>query len=366
MDYNYLIARLHARKAELFQRKEYEDIMASTSVSQMRDYLRVSLYGPYIEAASARFDDPEKVILYAIRQHTLKMFQFIWDHKPKGQEHAMKLIFSKWEIYNLKIILRGIHKGVHADVLKEKLIPAGEFSERRLNDLVVQDDLTSVVNYLISAGSPYGRGLESCIDHFLKTGHFRDLEIDLDRFSFFYFQNQINKFKTDRTAMQDLIRLRIDIVNILTLMKNISEVHVDAQHTTIKQKVREEQYIEGGGRVKKEKFLELLRLTSLDDLLRKLSDSLRDPRFTEFLLDADPNDLILTEERFEDFIEKFLFRKSLQDPHGFYFIASYLYIKMREIKNLRLILSSIKYKLNINEVRMHLFFPLVDSDKRSA
>ena len=366
MNYNYLIARLRARKADIFQRKEYEDVLASSSLSQMSDFLRVSSYGPLIEAASTRFDDPEETILYAIKQHTLKLFQFIWEHTPKGEEQVMKFLFSKWELFNLKIILRGIHKGVHADVLKERLIPAGEFTERRLNDLAVQDDLVSVVRYLTTAGSPYGRGLESCIDHFLKTGHFRDLEIDLDRFSYSYFQSNINKWSTSGKAMQNLLRLRIDIVNILTLMKNIEEVHSDAQHTMIKPKVREEQFIEGGGRLKKEKFLELLRVTSLDDLLRKLSDSLRDPKFSEFLLDADPGDLILTEERFEDFIEKILFRKALQDPHGFYFVASFLYMKMREVKNLRFILSSIKYKINFEEVRMHLFYPLVDSNKRSA
>ena len=366
MTYNYLIARLRARKANLFQKKEYEDIIASNSLSQMKDFLRVSSYGPLIEAASTRFDNSEEVILYALKQDTLKLFKFLWEHTPKGEEQAMKFLFSKWEIYNLKVILRGIHKGVHADVLKEKLIPAGEFTERRLNDLAVQEDLVSVVRYLTTAGSPYGRGLESCIGHFLRTGHFRDLEIDLDRFSYSYFQSHINKWSTTGKATQDLIRLKIDIVNILTLMKNIGEVHADAQHTTIKPKVREEQFIEGGGRLKKERFLELLRMTSLDDLLRKLSDSLRDPKFSEFLLDADPDDLILTEERFEDFIERILFRNALQDPHGFYFVASFLYLKMREVKNLRFILSSIKYKINFEEVRLHLFYPLIDSDKRSA
>ena len=366
MNYNYLIARLRARKAELFQKKEYESIMASDSVSQMRDFLRVSSYGPYIEAAALRFPDAEDTILYALRQHTTKIFQFIWMHKPKNDEQSIKSLFSKWELFNLKIILRGIHKGVHADIIKEKLIPAGEFTERRLNDLSVQPDLASVASYLVSAGSPYGRGLEKCIQHFEKSGHFRDLEIDLDQFYFFYFQSNIKKWTESGKATSGLIRLRIDIVNILILLKNIGEVQVDAQHTIIKHKIRKEQFVEGGGRLKKEKFLELLKETSIDELLRKLSDVLRDPKFTEFLLDTDPDDLILTEERFEDFIEKFLFRHALRDPSGFYFIASFLHMKMREVKNLRLILSSVKYKLNIDEVRIHLFYPLIDSEKRSA
>ncbi|MES0490061.1 MAG: V-type ATPase subunit [Leptospirales bacterium] len=366
MNYSYLIARLRARKSELFQKKEYENIMAAQTVVQMRDFLRVSSYGPYIEAASLRYPDPEETILYALRQHTIKLFQFIWTHKPKNDEQSIKFLFSKWELFNLKTILRGIHKGVHADILKEKLIPAGEFTERRLNDLSVQPDLASVVSYLISAGSPYGRGLEQCMEHFEKSGHFRDLEIDLDRFVFFYFQSKLKKRGESGKATSGLGRLRIDIVNILTLMKNIGEIQVDSQHTMIKHKVREEQFIEGGGRLKKEKFLDLLKGTSLDELLRKLSDVLRDPKFSEFLLDTDPDDLTLTEERFEDFIEKFLFRHALQDPSGFYFTSSFLYMKMREVKNLRLILSSVKYKLNIDDVRSHLFYPLVDSEKRSA
>jgi V/A-type H+/Na+-transporting ATPase subunit C len=115
----------------------------------------------------------------AASTHTLVRFL------PRSSREVVAWYNRRFEIENLKAVLRAIHYQVDARRAGDALIPI-EDSSVRWADLLDAQSISAVIERL--RGSPYARPLENALERYQQDGRLFPLEIALD---LFYFQKLV-------------------------------------------------------------------------------------------------------------------------------------------------------------------------------
>lgn len=329
MDLSYFNARVRGLMGRLLDEAEYELLLKLEGFSQYFERLKSTLYGPYIEKAGARFEKADEALSAALIDSLSNDLALIWDVAPEPARPLLKSILSIWEVYDLKAILRGVARNIRREEILGTLIPAGEFDVSAIKTLLSSKDVRDLINFLETWGSPYARPLKAGLGQYARHGNLNEMEINLDLFVFGYILSIMGKNNLSNGIALDSLRLRIDEQNITTLLKIAGEGYSAEGAAAF--------FIEGGRMLRKKDFAALLKLKERDELLRALTAIVKDPDVKAALSTADPEDLASLEEKLDEIVEKRLKHLAIVEPLSIAVAAAFIYMKVREIKRLRLL-----------------------------
>ncbi len=109
-------------------------------------------------------------------------------------EDYIRIFLHRWDIQNVKTILRGKSFHIPQDEIFECLVPAGDLDDVTLGEMIRQPDVKSVIDLLATWRVPYAKPL---------TRHFREyagernlivLESALDQY---YYSNGLDAVKEE-------------------------------------------------------------------------------------------------------------------------------------------------------------------------
>lgn len=348
MELSYFNARIRGLRGRLIVRAAYEPLFKIETVGQYLDKLRATAYGPYIEAAGARFEKPEDVLNAALFSSLADSFAFIWHVAPKDARDLLKSVLSAWEVYDIKAILRGVARGIKRDEVMGSVIPAGEFDEASVKTLLGARDVVDLVRFLDTWGSAYAAPVKAGLPRFRKDHAIMDIEIKIDIHIFGHLLGSLRN-TADEEMIKDILALRIDQQNIMTLIKVAGEGYSKEGLT--------EFFIEGGTRIRLRGFLTLSEIKEREPLIKAIAGKLRENDFREALSTVGPEEMALLEERFDEIIEARLKRLAIIEPLSIALGASFIYAKVREIKNLRLLSRAKSFGMPEDEARRLVIYP---------
>lgn len=355
-DLSYFNARVRAMRGALLLKGDYEPLMRLDSVEALVEKLKAAEYGPFIEAAGARYPDALEALSKALLADLSESLGKLWKIAPEGARPLLKAVLSNWEVYDLKTLVRGLSRGVKREEIKAVLVPAGEFDMAALNTLLSSKDITDLIGFLETWGSPYAGVLKPGLREYQRNGRIIELELGADLRT----NRLLLEALSTRTAggaagraadgriMRDWLALRADLQNALTLFKIAGEGYSPAAASGF--------FVDGGFKLKRSNFVKLSGLRGKEELL----DALRETggSVIKKVLDAAGPDFMLMEESAEDAIKEWLRALSVVDPLSIALPASYIYMKVREIKNLRLIARGAAFAVPPGELRRLVFYPV--------
>ncbi|MBI1912550.1 MAG: V-type ATPase subunit [Deltaproteobacteria bacterium] len=350
MDLGYYNARIRGLRGRLLKEADYDAMLKAVDLERYLERLKSTAYGPFIETAGARFVKPSEVISGALRANLAETFDFLWKIAPNEAKPLLKAIFSIWEVYDIKTLIRGVARGVKKDDILEALIPAGDLDQAALNILLGAKDIQDLIQILHTLGSPYSKPLKAGLPQYARTGNIVEMELNLDINSFKFLRSRIEENYLNDRIIREFIILRIDIENILTVFKIAGENYSKEGAQSF--------FIEGGVRLRRSEFLTFSELKNRDEVLKALKEKILDVDIKEILLSSDPEDIALIEERLESSVENRLARQSLVEPLSIALAASFIFIKIREIKNLRLIARGKAFGIPDDELRRLIIYPI--------
>lgn len=351
-DLSYFNARVRAMRGALLRKEDYEPLMRLDSVEALAEKLKAAEYGPFIEAASARYPDALEALSKALLADLSESLGKLWKIAPEGARPLLKAVLSNWEVYDLKTLVRGLSRGVKREEIKAALIPAGEFDMAALNTLLSSKDIPDLIGFLETWGSPYAGVLKPGLREYQRNGRIIELELGADLRTNRLLLDALSAGAASRAAdgriMRDWLALRADLQNALTLFKIAGEGYAPAAASGF--------FIDGGFKLKRSNFVKLAGLRGKEELL----DTLRETggSVMKKVLDAAGPDPMLMEESAEDAIKEWLRALSVVDPLSIALPASYIYMKVREIKNLRLIARGAAFAVPLGELRRLVFYPV--------
>jgi len=329
VELSYANARIRGMRSRLLKGSHLKELATKLDVDSIIKVLEQTPYRPEVEEASVRYSGIA-CIEEALRQNLAKTLRLLFGiMKSEDAETCINIFLNKWDVQNIKTILRGKNVRVTSDEILESLAPAGALDDATLIELIKQPDVRAVIDLLATWGIDYAKPLTQHFDEYSKSADLVVLEYALDKF---YYKNALNVVKGDsydEGLIKGLIKTEIDVTNIKSVLRIIRD-RIELEDT---------QYylIEGGRELGITKLLAQIKTQRIEGAIRQLAGTSYD--FLTKVLD----EFVNTEKisTFEKELDKFLLQKALSmfsgDPLSIAVVIGYLYAKFNEITNIRII-----------------------------
>ncbi|MBI5344916.1 MAG: V-type ATPase subunit [Deltaproteobacteria bacterium] len=348
MDLGYFNARIRGMRGVLFSAPEYEIFLKTARIDELIERLKATPYGRNIEIAGARFQGLEDILASAMRDNLSDTFAALWKNAPSASAGLLKAALSIWEAASLKAVIRGVDKGIKREEILRTTLPAGEFGIGALSVLAGSKDVSELQGYLETWGSLYARPVRDGMEPYLKYQGLLDIELNIDRFIASSLLTGVSGRPLNGRIIMETLALRADAANIMTLYKTAN--------SGISQEGVSDIFLEGGVNLKKAAFLGLAVLKERDEITGGLLKEIKERDLKDVLASADYEDTGMMEELFDDVIKRRLLRLSVIEPLSIALALSFIYMKVREIKNMRLLAASKAFGIPDEELRRHLIY----------
>lgn len=348
MDLSYFNSRVRGLRGRLFKASDYQTFMKISGVDEYLSHLRSTQYGPYIERASARVVGAWPVVSTAMVLNLSDTLGLLWKTAPEGARKLLKAVLSYWEVYNMKAVVRGLTRGLKKDDIRSVFVPAGELDPVTLNTLLGAKDIEDLIRFLDTWGSPYAGPLKRGLPRYSRHKNAVELELELDLFVNGFVLSTVGGRSFDEEIVRDVVAWRIDSVNVMTLLKVAGEGFSREGAGSV--------FIEGGRALGKDVFIELGTLKTRDEVMDGLIEDIKDPLLRDVVAGADPDEPAVIEEMMEEALSERLGRLAVVEPLSIALGVNYIYSKVREIKNLRLIARGKLFSIPQDELERFLFY----------
>ncbi len=307
----------------------YEGLVELDDFDRMVQLLQQTPYKDEIQEAVLR-KSGAAAIDEALKLNLARTFRRVLSFmSPEGQALVSTLL-GRWDIHNIKTILRGIHMHIDPEEIIDSLLPAGELEEIELDELAKQEDIKGCIDLLATWGISYGRPLTKEVATYAETRDLSFLELALDKYYFTYSLRRVRMLGPNGQKAQDILQTQIDIVNLLTLLR--------LQKSKQPEEEAKRLYVPYGREIRFEQFLALAQKDDVDDLI----DGLLTTTYGRILEGAmmkyiEHGSLAALERALEThFVQKGA-GMSKGDPLGVGIAIGYIWAKHNEIVNLRII-----------------------------
>jgi V/A-type H+-transporting ATPase subunit C len=342
-DYAYINARIRALRSELLSQQAFEELIALPDLRAVWDYLGHTLYGR--ESAEIQEGPSIQVLEERLRNHWSRVVAKVHRVTEGRPREHLEILLGRWEVENIKSILRGKKADIGIAEILGSLLPAGFFDQASLAELARQPSIQAIVDLLTTWRSPYAKPLRRVLKAQRELKGVESMELALDHY---YLEDAMRKLKGgdhNASLLRKLMGLWIDRINLLTAFKISSQGVASLSDIP-------NYFIEGGEHVPIQIYDAVVRAHSLMETV----EVIRKTPYASAVEGLEREQGGITPSvRLERGLERFILEKvkamSFPDPLGFGLMAAYLFQKYHEIGNLRIILRSKTYDMYSEDVR---------------
>ena len=348
VEYEYVNARIKGMKSRLLAPPVFESLILKPDVESIITELGNTPYKEEIEKATVQYSGIT-CIEVALRKDFTNAFRKILGFMKGGEsEIYITILLSRWDIQNIKTILRGKNIHMTSSEIIECLVPAGQLDDTTLVELIKQPDVKAVIDLLATWGIEYSRPLTRNFKEFSDKRDLSVLEYAIDKF---YYENALDRSGEDSyddRIIRDMISTEIDVTNIKNVLKMMRD--------RIEIEEAEKFLIKGGSTLDIEKLLSMMRSGTLEGAIKLL-----DATPYKFLSEL-PAEVFKTEKIsvFEKELEKYLIKRGvsrfLGDPLSIAVAVGYVWAKFNEITNIRIIARCKTADITEKEIREELIY----------
>lgn len=222
--YGYPNARIRAKKTRLFDKQFFEQLLKASETKDVIATLTETEYRKDIEQGLLKH--PGMLGMEeGLKIHFINTFKevkrFLQDN---NQAHNLiGLMVARFDLHNIKTILRGFYSNTGKQEIERDLIPAGELDESLLKGLLSQLSLKAVIDQLVVFKIPYSKPLNEGFVEYKKTKNLADLELRVDRFHYEHILRRTKGHSRNVKIVRELIQRDIDTTNIMTLLRLTKE-----------------------------------------------------------------------------------------------------------------------------------------------
>ncbi len=329
-DYAYANARVRAMTARLLDGTAWSRLLSAPDYNHFLSELDETEYGPYVEQAlleGIQVTQVDRAFNRILTDHFNKIKGF-FEGRPRELVCA---VLSRWDLYNLKTILRGKQAIVPNSEIVRNLVPIGYLDDVTLGEIAEQPDLRASID-LIAAFSRgwrvrYGAALMTRLREYYRQHDLAVLESAMDQEHYRDIIEVVRGGDSSSLKARRLIALEIDIINHITLLR-VSGMDLDREQL--------ERYYLTGGSMDYRLFQRLARSRDEEELIAALSgkDELKAP-LQRALAQLDEKGYAA----FQDELDRYQLRQALRmddDPLDLGVIIRYIWLKWMEVANLRI------------------------------
>ena len=348
--YDYGNPRVRAMKSRLLTRKALETLAALKDPPSLIAALSKTPYEAAVEIALT-YTDGVVCIQEALRQNLLETLRKLRTFYSGPAQENLKLWVLRYDLHNLKAILRGLSQNFLADEILPALLPVGEIPESILKRLVRAESQREVISLLVSLGLPFAQPLLE-LQGKSPNAPVSEAELVLEKWYFRQAQEALKKPPRDAVVLKTSLELEADLINLITALRYVNHP-VEREHLP---HPIGELFVTPGSLMP-----EKLETLSKQDSYQDAADLLQKSDYSRALqagLEAYQRSGLVSE--FEVHLRRYrlnwLSGQILRDPLGIGVPLGYLALKINEISNLLWISRGAALKLDPKLIRENLEF----------
>jgi V/A-type H+-transporting ATPase subunit C len=266
----------------------------------------------------------------ALRAHLGDTVSLVLDLLPESGIGKAKAVLARWDIHDIKTVVRGVHsRSSPADII-DSLMPAASLSDPELLDLAQAEDVKQVIDIMATWHLPYAEPLTAAMPEYRRTGSPAPLELAVDRW---FFSKALDRLKhgckRDCRTVRGVFGVMVDVQNLCTVFRLIG--------AELSNEEIEGYYLDGGMDIDRVLFDQLATATDVDGVI----DALRRtpygaPLESSAVLYLKEGTISVLERSLEDLLTREMLRLRKPDPLGIGVSLAYLWAKQNEVSNIRI------------------------------
>jgi len=214
-NYPYVCARVKAKKSFLLSKDVYHR-MLGMGLAEIGRYLGETQYREEMSTLSNKYSGAT-LIEIGISQNLAKTYTDIISFSGGHLKQLVAEYLHRWDIYNVKTIIRGKVTKASLEEIKEILIPAGSMKQEIVNQLIQATSTEEIVELLKQQSVVYVD--DELLRNAIATGKLAPLEDELDKEYYSSLLKSIKQTTVAEKRFLDFMRHEIDIVNLKVLFK---------------------------------------------------------------------------------------------------------------------------------------------------
>jgi len=336
LSYLYVNAKIMAKEGKFISSARWEDLWGCTSPGEIASLLEGTDYFPHLsEGAVSDSKKLEKAVLKELSSLETEISTII----PKGAWPIKEYLLKKWDIINVRAVMRGIHGDIKKkDEIADSFIEGGELDVAFIKTLINAESMDDFVALL--AKTPY-QSLIDGLSKYNETKNLFFLEASLDRIFWEDIWVKVFKIKGIK-EFREFIGICVETHNLKIILraKNDGLLLEDINHFLIPD------------------------CTALNGLLSAFDEEdlsgfiplLEDTLYFESLLSAQQEyektgSILAFEQALDNLVLKKAEDMRKKKPFGSGPLVGFLVSKDAEVKNLLTIVRSTEVDLDRNEIR---------------
>jgi V/A-type H+-transporting ATPase subunit C len=353
--FDYGNARLRAIKSRLLSRRKLEALTNVSSIKGLIAALNETAYQKAIEAALARTIGIDCIIqaLHHDLIETLGKFHKFYQDQA-GE--MVSIVLRKYDVHNLKAILRGLSKNIPPREILSSTLPVGRLGYTALAELARAPGPRASIDLLATMGFSLAQPLLKLrVD---RPGAGTDeLELALEQWHFQDAFQELQHVRGDGYVLRSALELEADLVNLLSTLRF---AHAPAERKFLHEWLgtdKLERIFVGPGKLP---FPLLARAFSQDNVEAAVENLLGTPYevplragLAVYSQSARLSDL---EKQFNLYHLEWMSRQVKNDPLGIGVLLGYLALKVNEVTNIRWIAQGISLELQPDAILAEMMF----------
>ena len=189
--------------------------MLQMSVPEISRYVSESGYQKEMADLAGKFEGVD-LVETATYTSMAKVFSSILAASQGELETMVAAYLEKWDIWNLKVILRGKSYGLDADAIREDLVPAGSLGAESLEKLVALDSIEDIISNYAKMVS---MNAQEVLDMYKVSQNLGSVEDYVDKYHYQRLLASIDPSSRPTRMFQEFVRKEIDVRNLETILK---------------------------------------------------------------------------------------------------------------------------------------------------
>jgi len=345
-DYDYLNARIRGMSSRLLDRELYGQLLAGDGPGVVIDALLASDYASDVTHAFAT----TKGVLAAesaLRRNLFRTFEKVISLAPPEPARLVNIQLCRWEVANIRAIVRGKARGATPDDIISATFPAGRFGEPQLLALADQPDLVALADTLVVWDYPFAAPLRAAVGEKASPAELPAADEGMDRLYFEWSLSQLREDGPNQLLLRELLQRQIDLVNLLAALGTVRDRERGAAnggHRPIP-----------GGSLRSQVLSKVAKSARFEGAFEVIEDTCFAPAIERGILAfGEERKLAVVERFFESVVIGIGCRAFRRDPLGIGVVLGYIWRKYNEVVNLRILLRGKAYNVPGNRIREEL------------
>lgn len=219
-NYAYVCTRCRARRSQLYGPETYDRLMRM-GVSEIARFMAESAYRDEVEALGTRHRGVD-LVEKALNRNLANTYREVLSWCKGRTRVLLSAYLKRWDVWNLKTVLRATFSGADVEEVRDELVPAGELDLEDLAPLLEHDTVEEVVEDLAGTEwfGPLAAGIEEALDDDEETVEsLTEIENELDRYYYRTLRERVPDRRPADERFARFVREEIDLVNLRTILR---------------------------------------------------------------------------------------------------------------------------------------------------